>query len=163
MIRERILKIAIKLGSTNPKAANYLLKIAMPFVFDAEDPKETRPYEIVHRVQNTTGEGFWRKPENWKKLQDYSRFEIYETIKKSNPTKYRALEDPISDQGFLPQERQPSFFQGKFFAFESPTQANLFIMPQQWSLLSANGFFLVPVKAKRIWSSGSQVFFEPYL
>jgi len=160
MIRERILKIAIKLGKTNPKAANYLLKIAMPLVFDAEDPKETRPYEIVYRIENAAGEGPWRS--RWKSSNDFSSFESFEILKQSARTKYKPVPNPLVDPGFLSHERQPSFFGKRLFAFDSPNQIDLYIMPQQWKLLNQNGFFLTSVKAKKIWSSGSQVFFEPY-
>jgi hypothetical protein len=159
----KLLKLALRLDSTNSSIANLLFKIAAPLQFDAEDPSLSlgKPYEIVYRVQNSSGQGFWQNPEAWLNSLDYNKFQALENIKQTMNLQYLVLPDPISDMGFLPQEKQPSFFRGRIFAFETPQRANKFVMPQQWDLLNKNGFHLTPVKAKRIWASGQQVFFEP--
>lgn len=158
-MRYRLLKLAFKISKTTPKLARQLFKIAAPLTFDSASPNSP-PFQIVYRIQNSQGLGFWHKPENWLSLQDHNKFQYLESLKGGTAQSYSRLPDPLSDMGFLPAERQT--FPGKLFAFESLAQANKFIMPQQWTLLSANGFTLVPVRAKKIWSSGSQVYYEPF-
>jgi hypothetical protein len=159
-MQERIVKFALKISSLRPKLANKLFKIAVPLVFDASDSNPSEEYRIVYRIQNNKGEGFWHNSKTWLNPQDYNRFQNLETLKGGTLQGYLPLPDPTSDTGFLLSERQS--FPGKLFAFESPTQANLFIMPQQWDLLLANGFSLTPVKARKVWSSGVQVYYEPF-
>ena len=143
-MKNRLIKLAFKLYTTYPKIASQLFKIAMPLVFDSDDPKENKPYELVYRIQNSKGQGFWQDPRSWSNLQDYNSFQNFETIKQSGATKYILIQE-------------------KLFGFASVAQAYKCIMPQQWILLNKNEFDLVPIKAKKIWSSGTQIFFEPFL
>jgi len=160
-LADGIIKLAIKLDRINSPLAYRLFKLATPVAFEADNLQYgNKPYEIVYRIQNASGKGFWQNPEEWNSIQDYNKFQNYETIKVTNNLPY--LQVPHNDHGFLLEERQDANFQGRLFAFESTQQADRFIMPLQWTLLQTNGFTLVPVKARKIWSSGSQVYYEPY-
>ena len=127
-LADGIIKLAIKLDRINSPLAYRLFKLATPVAFEADNLQYgNKPYEIVYRIQNASGKGFWQNPEEWNSIQDYNKFQNYETIKVTNNLPY--LQVPHNDHGFLLEERQDANFQGRLFAFESTQQADRFIMP----------------------------------
>ena len=136
----------------NKLAASEELKKA-PVVFDAGE--DENKYTEVWRMQNEKGEGPYRSKSRWQYGEPHSD-------KTGRP-------GPTYDKGFTAQDLEEGEFGpqhsefGKYpFAFENIDHLNQWFTPNEQERLSRLGYKPTKIKAKKVWSSGKQAFYEPY-
>lgn len=127
-----------------------------PVVFDAETHPNQQPFVEVWRMQNEKGEG----PYNAKKTPSMWT-DPYMGGEDRHPT-------PGGDSGFDQDDRLtirgikgPEGIK-RLFGFESMDHLNNWFSPAEQARLAHHGFKPTKVKAKKVHSSGKQVFYEPY-
>jgi hypothetical protein len=140
-----------------------------PLVFDSETHPESKPYVEVWRMQNEKGEGpYWNN-----KLSNEPIKEDADTDKEGlsmwmdEPHNFgTGRPSPAVDEGFSDNDAknlwQRHDIPKKYFAFESLDHLNSWFTPEEQKRLAHHGFKPTKVKAKKVWSSGKQVFYEPY-
>lgn len=122
-----------------------------PLIFDSETHPEQKPYVELWRMQNDKGEGpYITGSEKWQ--------EGPHTLRTGRPA-------PHDDAGFTKEDNQALWGDidtDKPFGFESMEHLNSWFSPVEQQRLANHGFKPTKVKAKRVWSSGRQAFYEPY-
>lgn len=133
-----------------------------PLMFDAETHPEQKPYVEVWRMQNATGQGpFNNETGMWQ--SDWQ--DIPHSLATGRP-------DPNEDPGFKQSGSQGQYKPNEWesfghpgthrFGFESLDHLNNWFTPAEQKRLEHHGFKPTKVKAKKVWTSGKQVFYEPY-
>lgn len=118
-----------------------------PLVFDAETHPDQKPYVEVWRMQNESGMG------------PYSRGDWMDTPHGVGPDEQHPM--PQNDN-FDRQDVTELHVMRHPFGFESMDHLNMWFSPVEQKRLAAHGFKPTRVKAKKVWSSGRQAFYEPY-
>jgi hypothetical protein len=120
-----------------------------PLVFDSDSHPEQKPYVELWRVQNEQGEGPYRGfDEPYQKAW-------------ADPNHDEKAPLPRQDPGFHPEEPDKINFHHKF-GFETMDHLNKWFSPAELTRLSSHGYKPTKVKAKKVYSSGNQAFYEPY-
>lgn len=122
-----------------------------PVVFDSEVHGE--PYKEVVRLENEIGKGPYRAPG----MMGGARW--WDSPHSLDP-KHPNLRE---DMGFTGQDKQDFWNKDYNFAFENEDQMKRWFSPTEMEKLSRLGFKPKKVKARKIWSSGKQVFYQPYI
>lgn len=176
--RQRLKELMLKFEESDlQKALNHLHGLGKsegenlekaPLIFEGD---EENPYKTVWRIQNERGEGpiHSRKDSGirtvdtkWKQKsptfssdkgfdeQDLKHF--YSVKPEKVPRSKKGLADAF---GWGPNPKLR-------FGVEKPEHIHGYFSPKEMDHLSRQGYKLTPVKAKKIWASKHQVFFEPY-
>lgn len=121
----------------------------MPLVFDSK--KHGKPYTTVYRMENKEGIGPYHHPS-----MTSAEWAESAKLKERQPA-------PFEDEGFSSAEKAPGkYSEGVKFGFEKPEHATKWFTPAERERLSAKGFAIKQVKAKKVWAGKHQVYFEPY-
>jgi hypothetical protein len=121
-----------------------------PLVFDAETHPEQKPFVELWRIQNSKGEGPYQG------MDDYSQW--------TDPDHESRTPTPEFDPGFQQTSNEWRAYGGQKhkFGFESMEHLNNWFSPAEQQRLANHGYKPTKIKAKKVYSSGKQAFYEPY-
>lgn len=123
-----------------------------PLMFDAETHPEQKPYVELWRMQNDAGEGPYNPD---------STFLPRDLWAEGDHDAANGKPGLRTDPGFTPEDKE-NHGQVHKFGFETPEHLNAWFTPVEQDRLAYHGFKPTKVKAKKVWTSGKQVFYEPY-
>lgn len=141
-----------------PYRADYFIQKSeqlkkMPKVFTGTKKK---PYKTVWRVENEQGQGPYDA--------DIPALEFHGSWDLAERTPMPEDDEGFSEKDLSRLNRPSSDLNPNVrFGFESKEHAKNWFTPEELKEMSSFGFKLKPVKAKNIWSSGKQAFFERYI
>ena len=132
----------------NPNKAKFSINKSEPLNKMPLIPNKTKkPYTTVYRMQNKEGVSPYGEA-------DVSSLDEHGTGTTPMPEADRGFsEDDLKTLSSMPHAK---------FGFESLEHAHNWFTPDEISQLAEQGFTLQPIKAKKVWSSGKQAFFEHY-
>jgi len=155
-----------------------LTKLATPLIFDAT--QEEKPYTTVWRIVDSSNRTPYDKEyslsfpddptiwlgDTWSDAYQYltstndDNFDFNKYDKVLDKTRKHA---PHPNKDNFTKDDLKFLNKEKYFAFRTPDEYSEWFSSTERKRLEQLGFKLVPVKASKVWGSGKQVFYEPYI